>query len=537
MKLRVAAILAVVPSVAYAGGLYLPGAGAVSTSRAGAAVASTSDGEALVINPAGLAKTKGTTITVSAAIIDYAAEFTRRGTYDSIDGEDASYEGQKFPTVKNDAKPPLGLGSFQPIPVIAVVSDLGGAVPGLHVAAGLYAPNAYPFRDICTQTASGCKKYKFNEDFNAAPSPARYDIMEQEAAIFVPSVAASYSILPELDVGARFGLGFANIKSTIALWGSLNNYQEWVKQDSVFKVDASANFIPVFGLGVMYRPTPFLEFGANYSSEIHADTKGSARAENGPEALLMANPIVVRPQSGPARCQEGGTADVQRACVTLALPMSASLGGRFKFLDHTGAQRGDIELDVGWENWASKYASDYNVVVDGAVYVKQPSGGEVETIQLQDSIVRHNFQDTFNVRLGGSYVIPATSDSDVIVRAGIGYDTQAAHDGWLRMDLDGAARTTLTAGAGYRTKKFEVNIGGGVILEGTNDNKGTCNPTGINGDLGCTGNGMESDVADRDHPDPITPVVKSDLQAESPINQGTITSHYVLLMLGASTWF
>ena len=72
-----------------AGGLYLPGAGAVSTSRAGAAVASADDGEAFVLNPAGLAKTKGTTITVSAAIIDYAMKFSRRGDYDYIEGGSA----------------------------------------------------------------------------------------------------------------------------------------------------------------------------------------------------------------------------------------------------------------------------------------------------------------------------------------------------------------------------------------------------------------------------------------------------------------
>ncbi|HEY4177430.1 MAG TPA: outer membrane protein transport protein [Kofleriaceae bacterium] len=538
MKLRVAVIAcALVPSVAYAGGLYLPGAGAVSTSRAGAAVASTSDGEALVINPAGLAKTKGTTITVSAAIISYAAEFTRRGNYDSIDAADESYEGQKFPTVKNASKPPLGLGSYQPIPVITVVSDLGGAVPGLHVAAGIYAPSAYPFRDLCTQTASGCKKYKFNEDFNAAPAPTRYDIMSQEAKIFVPTVAAAYSIRPDLDVGARFGLGFANFKSTVALWGTLNNYEEWVKQDSAFTLDASASWIPIFGFGVTYRPTPFLEVAANYSSKIHVDGKGSAVAESGPNATLMGNGVVVHPETGQQRCQDGGTATVQRGCVTLELPMSATIGARYKFLDHKGAERGDIELNVGWENWGSRYASEFNVVVDGAVYVKQPSGGEVETIRLQDSIVRHNFKDTYNARLGGSYVIPATTDSDVIVRAGIGYDTAAAPDGWLRMDLDGAARTTITAGAGYRTKKFEVNIGGGVVLEGTNDNKGTCNPTGIGSDFGCNGTGTETAIGDRTHPDPISPVVSSANQAESPINQGTLTSHYVLLMLGATTWF
>ncbi len=155
----------VIPGVAHAGGLFLPGSGAISTSRAGAAVASADDGEALSVNPAGLAKTHGTTITISAAVISYAMQFTRRGTYDNLEMEDPPYEGQPFPTVKNDAKPSLGFGSFQPVPVVAIVSDLGGRVKNLHVAAGLYAPNAYPFRDM----SNG---YVFNGDFNAAPRRA-----------------------------------------------------------------------------------------------------------------------------------------------------------------------------------------------------------------------------------------------------------------------------------------------------------------------------------------------------------------------------
>ena len=74
MKVRELTVLGILGSLvlpaglAEAGGLLLPGSGAISTSRAGAAVASADDGEALALNPAGLAKAKGTTITASAAI-------------------------------------------------------------------------------------------------------------------------------------------------------------------------------------------------------------------------------------------------------------------------------------------------------------------------------------------------------------------------------------------------------------------------------------------------------------------------------------
>src|SRR5690242_18334591 len=115
MKLRVLGIsLGVcISGTAFAGGLVLPGAGAVSTARAGTGVASTEGGEAISLNPAGLAKSKGTTITIGAAIVSYAMSFQRNGTYDDNPDVSEPYAGQKYPLVENDPKPPLGIGAYQ----------------------------------------------------------------------------------------------------------------------------------------------------------------------------------------------------------------------------------------------------------------------------------------------------------------------------------------------------------------------------------------------------------------------------------------
>ncbi|HEY5920112.1 MAG TPA: hypothetical protein VIV11_00520, partial [Kofleriaceae bacterium] len=171
-----------------AGGLYLPGSGSISTSRAGAAVASADTGEAIAVNPAGLAKTHGTTITLSMAIIDYAMTFQRRGTYDDVPNIDLPYEGQPYPLVEDASTAAFGVGGFQPIPVLAITAELG-AVPNLRLAGGLYAPNSYPFRALCTRQPGGeCTKYEFNGDPNEAPNPGRYAVVSREASLLMPTL-------------------------------------------------------------------------------------------------------------------------------------------------------------------------------------------------------------------------------------------------------------------------------------------------------------------------------------------------------------
>ena len=540
---------------ASAGGLLLPGAGAVSTARAGASVASTDDGEALSINPAGIAKAKGTTITIGFAAIDYFMSFKRAGTYDNLTEEAVPYAGQPYPTITNDPKPPLGIGGFQPVPVIAIISDLGGRIPGLHVGVGIYAPNAYPFRDM--NNVNGKPYFVPNPTtgygfptFGSPPPPTRYDIIHEEAAIVLPSIAVAYSILPNLDVGGRFSLGFATLNSSVAVWGEPENYEENVKADGLFTLNAKDNFVTTWALGATWRPTSQLEFGANYTAPIDIHAQGDAESVNGPNVTLNGAPIQIEPILGSAaRCADGGTSQVLKGCVDVELPMTAQLGARYKVLDEKGRFKGDIEVDLDWEHWGASCdytkdpncldPSDFHVTVDGQVATAQmPMNG----IDLKTNLVTHGLQDTYAVRVGGSWVFPVAENA-IVVRGGIGYDTAAAQPGWERADLDGAARTMLSAGGSYKMHRVSFDAGFGVILEGTRTANRNCDPTAGAG-MGCAGNGQDAQVAGwsptgpfRQGPDPINPIIAPNVQAESPVNQGTFTSHYLMFMLGASTWF
>ncbi|HEY4177429.1 MAG TPA: outer membrane protein transport protein [Kofleriaceae bacterium] len=539
-----------VSSTALAGGIFVPGSGAVSASRAGAAVASADDGEALTINPAGLAKTTGTTITISLELVRYFMSFARRGVYDDVSnpGFQPPYQGQPYKTVTNDPSPPTGIGKFQPIPVVAVVSDLHGLVPGLHLAVGLYAPTAYPFRNMTNG-------YKFpaagdpNADLTTPPPGSRYDILTQESRVLLPSIAASYRIIPQLDVGARFTAGNLESQTQVAVWGTPSNFEERVSEDSLFSAKIKDNFIPAFGLGMTYRPTPFLEFGANYSSPLIIKAHGTATSVKGPD--VDANRQIGPVPDADTQCGKGGTMEEQKACISLQLPQTATIGGRYKFLGKNGHENGDIELDLGWENWGKKCALDadgqfkdpsctspgqYRVVIDSGLYVN----GEYQQ-PLEKSVNNYNLKDTYSVRLGGSYQIPlgeAVDADRIVVRGGISYDSQAANDGWLRAALDGAARETFTVGGAYKTKKWMASLGVGYVYEGSNTNGGAkadgtdCNPTLAAGNQGCSATGSQRDPSDRKGPDPTNPLITPAFQAENPYNQGTFESHYLLLMLG-----
>ena len=519
---------------AHAGGMYLPGSGAISTSRAGASVASTDNGEAIGLNPAGLAKTTGTTITLSMAIIDYAMTFQRRGSYDAIPNVDLAYEGEPYPLVEDDSKAPFGIGGFQPIPVIAVTTDLGGRVPGLRLAAGVYAPNSYPFRDLCThQPGGGCKRYEINGDPGELPSPARYDVVSRKAVLFMPTIAASYRILPNLDVGARFGWGLSDVTSKVHVWSSPGNVVEDVGGDGLLEVTGKDNFVPSYGAGFAFRPTPAIEIAGNYNSEIHIGAKGTAKTTLGPRSGSSGIQVMVVPLPDEfAECAPGGKVGALKACLTAELPRTATVGGRYKFLGSAGEERGDVELNVGWENWGAKASTDYRVKIDSEI-VTAGGGG----LSIKQNSVRHGFQDVFNARLGGSWRFPMGANT-VIARGGVGYDSAAAKPGWQRADIDGAARTAIAAGAGFRTKRFQIDAGFGVVLEGAGDNPGNCNPTSSQpSELGCNGDGVQESLDDREGPDPINPLVVPDQQLQAPVNQGVFKSHYLMIMLGATTWF
>jgi long-chain fatty acid transport protein len=502
-----------------AGGLVVPGYGSQAQPRAGAFVAKADDGSALYYNPAGLAKQRGTSIHLGFNLVDFDQTFTRDGAYEEPEdpADSPSYTGQPYATVSDNSSPALGIGGFQGIPLLAVVTDLGGRTP-LVFGVGLIAEHGFPEREYGEEYLSSGSF----SDPDVAPPPGRYDILEQDVSAAFPSLAAAYSITPELDVGLRVSWGFAGTKATTILWG-LRNYEEDIRSDGLFAVDAKDNFIPTGQLGLLYRPSPSLELGAQYTTEKTANFKGTAQATLGANLGLGDMLDFIEPENDFPLCESGGTIAALKTCIDLTLPQTATLGARYILRDAGGAERGDVEFDVQWEDWSA--ASDVKVTVDGK------SG--LSGFRLNPTLIRHGFEDTFSFRLGGSWGFDV-GDNKLIARAGAAHDTAAAPNSWTRLDIDGFARTTLGAGVGFQTARLRFDLGGGIVMEGTRE-VSSCQTDLDN--LGCDDPEAETPQSERDAPDPAQPLAGSENQTESPFNGGTYEQGYVLLSLGVTYLF
>jgi len=489
-------------SSAQAGGMLASDLGSQGQQRGGAFVAKADDPTAVFFNPAGLAKGARYQVYVGSNFLDYQLTFDRAGTYPEWTLlPDPDYANDAYPAVSHD-------GTYQPLPFLAGSQRFGK----LAVGEAVFGPNAYPARKFPLRVAT--------LNSNDAPGPQRYDIETQEATIVLPSLAVAYSVTPKVDVGLRVSWGLAHMKASNNVWGQCQDdatipippycTEEIPGIEADFAMDVKDDFIPAFGLGVLFRPVPRVELGLAYQSKIAVHAEGTAQAVFDPLGInITFDPL----PDDQVRCATGGSPNKLKTCMDMNLPQSVTVGGRFIVPDQRGGERADVELDVGWENWSA--ASDVMVTVDGEVDIlNQP---------LEVSRIRHGYQDTWSIKLGGAYNIDLGS-SRLTLRAGIAHDTAAAPDSWTRVDQDGKARTSLNGGVAFAFKNFRVDAGLGVISE----------PTVEFSDVPIA----NPDFVDtRKQPDPALPSRTPDEQLYHPFNAGRYESSYFVFGTGITAWW
>lgn len=515
--LALAASVAVEPA-AVAGGLFVPGAGPVAQGRAGAFTARADDPSAISHNPAGFAKLDGTQLYIGANFLRYVLSYQREGVYEPIPGDDQpGYVGQPFPKIENNGDAAIGFLGFQALPAFAVSTDLGHPEWPVRFGFGLYSPQAFPTREYSNQVTLA--------DGSVAPAPQRYDVVEQNIVLSSPSLIVAYSPTSYLDIGIRGSWGIASAEGAKTLW-TLTNYEEDPGNDSLFILsDARDNFVPTVGVGLLYRPADSVELGAAWNSKGHLRGRGTGASEIGTGSPFGTDVEIIPRPDADTKCDTGGVTGKLKACLSADLAQSATVAGRYIFRDANGRERGDIELDVKWENWSDAGVSQ--VQVDGMINV---SGDTLKTV-----INSHGFEDVISTRLGGGYRI-AAAGGEIEFRGGAAYDTRTAPESWSRVDQDNKRRATFATGLGYSKGRYRFDLGLGAVWEPTT-NVGVCRPP--NGTNILSPNCLSSPtvVDERTQPSPGQPLRPNSAQVESPFNAGEYKSHYLMFALGLRVAF
>ena len=324
-------------------------------------------------------------------------------------------------------------------------------------------------------------------------------------------------------------------KSSIHVWSAPGNVVEDVGGDGLLEVNGKDNFVPSYGarLHVSGRRRRSRS-AASTTPRSRSSAKGTAktssaraRARRGSRSWSCRFPTSSRCARRAARSARSRRASARE------LPRSATLGGRYKFLGANGEERGDIELErrlgeLGQQRRLGLPRDDRLGDRDrGRRRLRDQAERRAPRLpgRLQRAARRQ-----LAVPVGEQHADRARRrrlrhrgrEEGLAARR---YRRRRAHDDHRRRGLShGAASRSTPASASCSRART--------------NNPGDCNPISPRpNELGCNRDGVQAPLDDRRGPDPINPLLVPDQQLQAPVNQGVFKSHYVMFMLGATTWF
>ena len=348
---------------ASAGGLFIPLGGVVNTGRAGAAVASTRDPNAIAYNPALIALTEGHQVLVDVTWGMLQLDFQR--------APDTSRNGTPitYPSVSNQA---AGVA----IPQVLFTTDFGTDQFGLGV--GLFPPNAAPV--------------SYPPD-----GPQRYAVINMANTIgFTTEIAFAWRPHPRFSIGAgiqnvTFVFKGTGVSST---YFGLLSHEEDPDMDSVITIDAADYFTPSANFGVWACPIDGFEIGLSF--QLFADLK----SKNGKLKAALPNYYVY----------DHSTLTGSKMDIEFSLPWTLKLGLRYQHNDLF-----DIELDAWYARW-SRHKSI--LIKPHDVYLRD--NALVGDVHVDNFVIPRDMKDTVGISIGSDvHVIPNT----LTVRAGFMYES------------------------------------------------------------------------------------------------------------------
>jgi long-chain fatty acid transport protein len=401
------------PSVALAGGLALPGHGVRSFARAGAFTAGGDDPSGIWQNPANIGGLDGIRVVLDGALIFSRIRYTRVDSGGNLLRE-VQGEGPLIPV-------PTAAISF---PAIKDRLWLGFAFsapysPVLAYPAPSYAPCA-------PERPSGCL------DTVHADAPQRYSVISQDGTRFVQiDLAAAVRILPSLTIGISLQnmfVQFVTLSSITSYNGALSSGPEDPDFDSLTETRMLRLFNPSAKLGLIWQPHPRVRVGASF--QLPFWIRGDAEIN----VQLPVSPLY-----------EKASVEGKQARLELTLPFVLRTGIEVRPIPSLR-----IELGVDYDQWSLLEA--IRVFPQDIYILNIPS---IDRYKVPDLAIGVNMRDTFTLRLGGEYTL---SRLPLTLRLGYIFDLGASEDAYASaLSLDDN-KHVLTLGVGYNLRGYQVDL-------------------------------------------------------------------------------
>ena len=351
-----------------AGGLFIPLHGVATSGRAGAAVVSTRDPNAIAYNPALIALTEGHQLLVDLTWGMLQLEF-QRAPQENRQGQITVFE------------PVHNLAPGVVIPQLLFTTDFGTDTLGLGV--GIFPPNAAPVR-FPTQ------------------GPQRYAIIDMANTIaFTTELAFAWRPHPRIAIGA----GIQNVTFVFRGAGIASTYlgvfgeAEDPEVDSVISVHAVDAFTPSANFGIWAEPVDRFEIGAAF--QLFSDHK----SRGGKFKVALPDHYAY----------EITQVNHDKMDISFSLPWSLRIGMRYK---HDNLF--DIELNAWIERWSRHKSINLH---PRNVYLI--NNALVDDVRIDNFSLPRNMKDTYGIAIGSDWnILP----DRLTLRMGFLYESGAAGD-------------------------------------------------------------------------------------------------------------